>query len=454
MSTPPFKELSKYTEQHINLVNGKYAFKKKATRKIYYALLKRCNFRSQGDTEEIVATVEEVMGKLPPGKKRAGRAYEDIKEGCQELVETVFHLEKINDKTHKRRYLGIPLMERCEYGEGEATIKAKFNKSIMPYYQAIAPYVREDIELLEQLSYYSDRLYMMLKEKADYSDRVLTKAELQEKFVMGDAYPRFTDFTKFIIKPAVKEMRERTRMSFEWKAVKRGGGYYAYQFTNITEATFPILQGSAPDGLVTNTSLFQEAQIVPYDHSKWREALNRCGIEDEKSLDRIQAKIMDASLPDFDEGYIHFSIYQANLKKQEMDIKSFNGYLYKYIIEGYWLKPYSQKKKKQPKAPGTGSIFDPPASSAAAAPAKTPAVTAPAEPATPTAQEWIPFCSDREMHDSFDKFKATSNDPSQYQSIEEFITLLAKRGQVLILGKNEREEAWWFERKVPIAAGK
>jgi hypothetical protein len=404
---------------------------------LYKALLKRGKYNNNIH-EPIYVRVDDVLGK----QRKGGKLYNEVKVACEELLKLVIQMERMNEGTKRKKFTGFPLMSMCEYEEGAALVKAKFNPEISPYlFEAIPPYVRGEFVYLDNLTFEAERLYMMIKECVDYKDRILTKAELQEKWKMQDQYERFTDFTKRVIKPAVEQILLKTELSFKWKPVKKAGEYYAYHFTEITlKPLMPFVMGEHPPAMSDRLPGIEEVEAQPStDHSHWMELLAKVGevgVKDPESLERIRRNVEDPLNPHFDEGYIAFVIQKGKEVQAKSKLKkTLEDYVYTYVVEGYHLSDYIKSKKRK-KAP----VPKVPAASATA-----PLFNSSAIPTSPSETKVIskPFCSDQEMREGFEKAKREGR--ASEPSLEDFIIKLSPPNGKMVLGALNSKPYWFIE---------
>jgi plasmid replication initiation protein len=114
-------------------------------------------------------------------------------------------------------------MALCEYKEGEGFLVAKFNDYAKPYLLDLTQYfTAAQFKLFMNIkSFYSYRVYWLLKQYEDFGVKTITVSELKEMLKVEDKYIRYYDFKRNVINQAYKELK-KTDMAFEFTEIKSG----------------------------------------------------------------------------------------------------------------------------------------------------------------------------------------------------------------------------------------
>jgi plasmid replication initiation protein len=196
------------------LVNGRFNFTTNMLRIFLFLLLKI----KKGDLE--FKEVKVPCRILQASSKKV--KYDHIKEAANRLTkENIGVVAK--EKDGKNKYKFIPLMAMCEYKEGEGYLVAKFNDYAKPYLLDLTQYFTSaQFKLFMNIkSFYSYRVYWLLKQYEDFGGKTFTVTELKEMLQVESKYSRYYDFKRFVINQAHKELKY-TDMAFEFTEQKRG----------------------------------------------------------------------------------------------------------------------------------------------------------------------------------------------------------------------------------------
>lgn len=123
----------------------------------------------------------------------------------------------------KSVYGFFPLFSRIVYRPGEAEMVLKFNEEMKPYLLGLTGNftMASILELFKLNSFYSCRIYLLMKEYKRYGERFISVKDLKELLGLENKYPKFKDFEINILKKAQSDIR-KTDMAFEYTKQKVG----------------------------------------------------------------------------------------------------------------------------------------------------------------------------------------------------------------------------------------
>lgn len=221
------KNLVKKATQHNHLVNAKFDMSTYEMR-LFIALLSRLS-KSDSEFSECQIHLTEFLEKT-----KGGKTYQMIKDACLSLSKKVIQIESLvetNKGDMRKKFIVLPLMAMAAYQEGEAIITAQFNNKLKPYLLNLAGnFTQAEIKQLFRLkSFYSYRLYWLLKQHQTFGERYMEINDLREMLNLQEKYDRFQDFKSKVIHVAMKELKD-SDMAFTYEQVKKGRNVVGIRF--------------------------------------------------------------------------------------------------------------------------------------------------------------------------------------------------------------------------------
>lgn len=232
------KQTIRKATQHNHLVNAKFDMSTYETR-LFIAMLSRINKTDTEFSENSIHITDFV------DQARGGKTYQIIKDACLSLSKKVIQIESLVEGKNgnmQKKFVMIPLMAIVTYQEGEATVTAQFNNNLKPYLLNLAGnFTQAEIRQLFKLkSFYSYRLYWLLKQYSTFGERYIDTDDLREMLNIQDKYDRFQDFKVKVINVAMKELRN-TDMGFTYELVKKGKRVVGVKFLFAQSETLNLL---------------------------------------------------------------------------------------------------------------------------------------------------------------------------------------------------------------------
>jgi len=172
---------------------------------------------------------------LPPdeGGGKGGRQYKLVKEACRELITATIEKEwpDPDNPDGDPIFLVMPFLTSIKYRKGN--VEAKFNPEMSELLLQLRGFFTE-IDLMEYLtlpSFYSQRLFEILKSWSGLPEVVLSVAELHRLLDTPDSMRAdFRQFRVYVLEKAHKDIREKTKLRFEWEPIKAGRSVEAIRF--------------------------------------------------------------------------------------------------------------------------------------------------------------------------------------------------------------------------------
>jgi len=159
------------------------------------------------------------------GKSNAER---HLKEAIDKLAERWIYIYNNNERRRIRW-----IQEEAEYFDKEGKIEIVFSDSIMPYLtQLQGQFTKIIIKNVSALkSVYSIRLYELLMQFKAIGDRLISLDDFRSMLGLDDdKYPTFKSLNQWVIKPAVKELNQKSNLSVSVDSIKKGRSVFALHF--------------------------------------------------------------------------------------------------------------------------------------------------------------------------------------------------------------------------------
>jgi len=159
------------------------------------------------------------------GKSNAER---HLREAIDKLAERWIYIQNNNERRRIRW-----IQEEAEYFDGEGKIEIVFSESIMPYLtQLQGQFTKIVIKNVSALkSVYSIRLYELLMQFKVIGDRIINLNDFRSMLGLDeDKYTSFKSLNQWVIKPAVKELNQKSNLSVTVDSVKKGRSVFALHF--------------------------------------------------------------------------------------------------------------------------------------------------------------------------------------------------------------------------------
>ncbi|MNI02002.1 Replication initiation protein [compost metagenome] len=183
------------------------------------------NPQEENPEKTLTITAAEFYECFPDmGRKHAE---EKLKEAIDRLWE-----RSIIIKDNKIREEFRWVQYRAQYLTGEAKVTITFSDAIMPYLtQLKGQFTRIVVKNVSSLSSaYSIRIYELLQQFRATGDRMIRLDDFRSMLGLDDKYPDFKILNRSLLKPAIKELNEKSDLSVVVDPVKQGRKVVALHF--------------------------------------------------------------------------------------------------------------------------------------------------------------------------------------------------------------------------------
>jgi plasmid replication initiation protein len=129
---------------------------------------------------------------------------------------------KVSDPEQTEEFRWIQSKAKKHKGEGKITLiwSDPILKYIGQLKEQFTSYRLGAVGRLQ--SVYSIRLYELLMQFNRTGDRVVNVSDFRERLELGDKYPQFRDLNKWVIKPAVNELNQRSDLDIKYETISSG----------------------------------------------------------------------------------------------------------------------------------------------------------------------------------------------------------------------------------------
>lgn len=174
--------------------------------------------------------------------------YDRAEEICQKLLDQKVHV-RTQTEDGRRVYQGYNCMSTCRYVEGSGYIEAKFNDDMKPFLlQLRKRFTMYKLQNFMRLSsQHSMRMYELIKMREGLTYLRISVKELREILCCEHTYDRFSDFKRYVLEKARKELKDVCDVYFTYKVEREGRtpvriNFMIHQHGGNGEANEPSLE--------------------------------------------------------------------------------------------------------------------------------------------------------------------------------------------------------------------
>lgn len=247
--------------------------------------------------------------------------YAEIREITTELLKKV--LEVKNGKTiYSFHWLSL-----VAYNEQEGTIDMRFDPILKPYLLDLKrDFTKLNLKhILLLKSGNSIRIYELLKQYLNIRERTIKITDL--KLFLGldeNGYQMYSDFKRKVIMPSMKEINEKTDITFEFKEIKEGRKVAALRFfiysKNLETQEVVSLEEPLDDPVFHEVKmiLYKKGYELPIGiYQKWLHTSQK--IWNESGAEELTALLEDALKKSTIQNHLAFVTYILNEKTNYME---------------------------------------------------------------------------------------------------------------------------------------
>lgn len=145
--------------------------------------------------------------------------YRQFKDMSEHLMSKPLVIRKENST------LVMNWLSSAEYYSGQGKIEVSFDPKLKPYLLKLkanfTSYKLKNVIMLK--SFYSIRIYELLKQYERLGERLFTLIDLREYLSIDESfYPMYSNFKQKVLNVAYKELKEKSDIYFEFEEIKQG----------------------------------------------------------------------------------------------------------------------------------------------------------------------------------------------------------------------------------------
>lgn len=162
---------------------------------------------------------------------------------------------------HQKMVLDI--LKELKTCDENLVARIEFHDDILPFLSALQSHFTQlRLDDLKNLStFYSHRFYHLMMQFNSTGVCKLSLMELRKILLLEDKYSQTKDLRKWVIEPAIKEIREKTSFFIEHKLIKTGQRYTYLELKFKQKKTIEIKKAKA---ISSDAIELSEAQISKY----------------------------------------------------------------------------------------------------------------------------------------------------------------------------------------------
>lgn len=248
--------------KHNNLIEARYDLTLNEQKIILYAASKLD--RDKDKFNILSLNIRDFFGLLGTTQER----YTEIREIVRELRKK----EVIINTSERELITGW--LSSIDYLRDKGIIELEFSEKLIPYLlQLKERFTRYELKnILYLKNKHSIRIYELMKQYENIGKREFKLDELKKSLAIEEQYDRIYDLERFVLVPAVKEIKEHTDIKINYKKIKTG--------RRITSILFTIEPKLTETEKIKLNDCYSEKEV--------QNIKTKCGLDDSKfSNDQI-----------------------------------------------------------------------------------------------------------------------------------------------------------------------
>lgn len=207
-----------------NLIDASYKLNAQA-QKLVLACLGKVDSRPDKDVpKEISLSASEFSEMMGIDIKNAHR---ELYKAADALFKSSIQLREGNDDIEL-----YWIQKKAKKNKGEGAVTLTWSDDVLRYIcqlkSRFTSYKLRNIASLQ--SSHSIRLYELLMKFNATGERVIYLEDFKSALGISDKYPQFRDLNKWVIKPAVEELNQRSDLIIKFETIKKGRSVTALAF--------------------------------------------------------------------------------------------------------------------------------------------------------------------------------------------------------------------------------
>lgn len=227
------------------IVNASHALNLSEKRIVSVAIAKLDSFAKAPPSKPIKITAVEFAECFGIDDRTA---YDQLRQGSQNLFQR--YITRIQQTTRGETVERIRWIDRIAYQDGEGYVELNFTAHVAPYLTALekrfTTYKLQQTSALRSI--HSWRLFENLKRWESTGKWLVEIEEFHRVMESTKSYQEnFAQLRKWVIEPAVKELREVSDLDISWSAHKTGRrvSRLLFQFKPTEQMSLPLLPSDA-----------------------------------------------------------------------------------------------------------------------------------------------------------------------------------------------------------------
>ena len=157
--------------------------------------------------------------------------YRDLKRACDSLTNKKIYIQKEDGS-----WEFLVLVPTAKYIAKTGTVLMRLNEDAKPYLLQLKDMFTsfELSNILNLKSKYSIRIYQLMKSHSYRKELIITLDDLKYRLSLDDkkqkSYRLFSNVSERVLKPAMREVNDKTDITIDYETIKQGRKIYALRF--------------------------------------------------------------------------------------------------------------------------------------------------------------------------------------------------------------------------------
>lgn len=157
--------------------------------------------------------------------------YRDLKRACDSLTNKKIYIQKEDGS-----WEFLVLVPTAKYIAKTGTVLMRLNEDAKPYLLQLRDMFTsfELSNILNLKSKYSIRIYQLMKSHSYRKELIITLDDLKYRLSLDDkkqkSYRLFSNVSERVLKPAMREVNDKTDITIDYETIKQGRKIYALRF--------------------------------------------------------------------------------------------------------------------------------------------------------------------------------------------------------------------------------
>lgn len=265
-----------------------------------------------------------------------GTSHKGEYERAREI--TLNLMKRVMEIPRQKGYLQVSFLSSAEYVTGTGYVELSFDPKLKPYLlQLKERFTQYDIRYVLPLqSFYSIRIYELLKQYIKLGERTMGVDELRDLLKLPNSYQHYASFKRRIILQAQKDLSQHTDLSFDFDELKVG--------RKVARIRFVIRSNRGAE----ETSILGNSVSTPMEESKSSFAVVSLS---QRLIEEFGFKEKQAAeaLAKYPEAYIEENIAVVVKRLQAGKVKEITPYTLKALEEDFRKKETPAERARREK---------------------------------------------------------------------------------------------------------